>query len=341
MEITGIIPSIIADRLSFTGDNIIVKGSDIDIHISDNGTVTDLYAVKVGNDYEIVELDDAANVMPDYDEGDVISADVITKIFMSAITSSLILSFNPLGKIKYGIRDKTDNARTKFNKAKERINKGINWLMDSMDIPTAQEYIRKQKGFEKAKVGRVELMPGEDGGYFKVMVGNPADKTYSVWQLYRNGNDIRTLTTDIGLDADSAIQKFDSLEGAHFDGSYDEAYENNNVNPEDYQTEEDNVQEESDNLNEVPTEEDNVYDEEGLKYAKKAENTKKDKRNFKKAGKSKKGWETTDDGFEYKVVAALERETDNVVDVKKKKKSKYNGCNVTGCENADGTVAMA
>ncbi len=338
MEITGIIPSIIADRLSFIGDNIIVKGSDIDIHINDNGTVTDLYAVKIGSDYEIVELDDNANVLTDYDEGDVINVDVITKIFMSAITSSLILSFNPLGKIKYGIKDKMADTRDRYNKAKSKINKSIDWLMDNMDIPTAQEFVRKQKGFEKAKVGRVESMPGEDGGHFKVMVGNPADKTYSVWQLYRNGNDIRTLDSDIGLDADSAIRKFDSLEGAHYDGSYDEAYENNNVNPEEYQNEENNV---SDNLNEIPDEEDNVYDEEGLKYAKKAENTKKDKRKFKKARKSEEGWETNDDGFEYKVVASLEKETDNVINTKKKKKSKYNGCNVTGCENADGTVTMA
>ena len=35
--------------------------------------------------------------------------------------------------------------------------------------------------------------------------------------------------------------------------------------------------------------------------------------------------------FEYSIISAM----------KKKKKSKYNGCNVTGCENADGTVAMA
>ena len=319
MQITGIIPSIIADRLSFTGDNIIVKGSDIDIHIKDGGNTTDLYAVKVGKDYEIVEFDDAAGVLSEYDEGDLISADVITKLFMSAITNSLILSFNPLGKIKYGIKDKVADTKNKFNKAKSKINKGIDWLMDNMDIPTAQEYIRKQKGFDSAKVGRVESMPGEDGGYFKIMVGNPKDKTYSVWQLYRNGNDIRTLNTDKGLDAESAIKKFDSLEGAHYDGSYDEAYENNNVNVE--KPEENNTIEGQE-----------IYDEDGLKEAKKEE-PKKIKKNKKEKGVSVSDWKDAGDGFEYKISAAFKNH--------KKKKSKYNGCNVTGCENTDGTVALA
>lgn len=346
MTITGTIPSAIANFLKKENESlngIEIKGNDIDVILTDKGTYTELYAIGMGNgSYEIIEIDDNLDLLPEYEESDVISNDVLKKLFSTVINSSLILSFNPLGKVKYGIKDKVSDVKGKFNKAKGKINKGIDWLMDNMDIPTAQEFIRKQKGFEKAKVGRVESMPGEDGGYFKVMVGNPKDKTYSVWQLYRNGNDIRTLTADLGLDADSAIQKFDSLEGAHYDGSYDEAYENNNVNLDDYKTEEDNVTEteetSEENLNEIPSEEDNVYDEEGLKYAKKAETTKKDKRKFKKANKSDEGWESTDDGVEYKVVAALEHDEDNVIEIdsKKKKKSKYNGCNVTGYE--DGTL---
>ena len=89
MIITGKIPSVIANRLPQLGDNIIVTGSDIDIQVKDKGKVSTLYAVRVGSDWEISELDDSANVFPEYDEADIISPDVITKFFTSAITSGL------------------------------------------------------------------------------------------------------------------------------------------------------------------------------------------------------------------------------------------------------------
>ena len=388
MEITGIIPSIIADRLSFTGDNIIVKGSDIDVHINDNGSISDLYAVKVGGDYEIVELDDAANVLPEYDVGDVISADVITKIFMSAITSSLILSFNPLGKIKYGIKDKVDDIKGRINDVKGKIQKGVDWLTDAMPIDYAQNYIRKQKGFSKAKVGKVEVMNKKDGGNYKVLVGNPEDKTYSVWQLYRNGNDVRTLTVDQGLTADAAVVKFDELPGKNYDGSFKEGedpYEANNIempeedNTSEGTTEQDNVQEETqqeseqDNTSEGTTEQDNTSQQSSESEEDNViqmgnednpywvlgvdENADKDtiKKAYRKLAKEyhpDKGGDINkfnainkayqqllaawyepfaEGSFEYKIISAM----------KKRKKSKYNGKNVTGCTESDGSVALA
>ena len=373
MEITGIIPSIIADRLSFTGDNIIVKGSDVDIHIRDGNAVTDLYAVKVGKDYEIFEIDDAANILPEYDEGDLLSADVITKMFMSVITNSLILSFNPLGKIKYGIKDKADATKNKFNTYKDKINKKLDWFTDNIPVDTAQEYIRKQKGFSKAKVGKVDFMSSKDGGNYKVMVGNPEDKTYSVWQLYRNGKDIRTLSVDKGLTADTAVGKYDELPGNNYDGSFKEGedpYEANNVEfPEEEntaETEENNTSEgtqddsqqqstgetqEEENVIEMG-DEDNPYWVLGVDENADKETIKKAYRKLAKEYHPDKGgdvdkfnainkayeqllaawYEPFKKGtFEYNIISAM----------KKKKKSKYNGCNVTGCENADGTVAMA
>lgn len=338
MEITGKIPSLIANRLPQLGDNIIVTGSDIDIQVKDKGKVSTLYAVRVGSDWEISELDDSANVFPEYDEADIISADVITKFFTSAITNSLILSFNPLGKVRYGIKDKVDAMKGK-------IQKGLNWLTDKITVEDAQNVIREQPGFESAKVGKVDLMNKDWGGNYKALAGNPSDKSYSVWQIYRNGNEYRILKKTTGLTAEQAVEKYDSLAGTHYDGTKgeveEEPLEEQNVEEgtAEEQTEENNV---SEGAEEQTPEEDNVedvYDDEGLKYAKMNDPDKKEKRKFKKAKKDKDKWEKTEDGVEYMVAALIKsEEDDNVLDVnKKKKKSKYNGCNVTGCE--DGNLA--
>lgn len=340
MEITGKIPSLIANRLPQLGDNIIVTGSDIDIQVKDKGNISTLYAVRVGSDWEISELDDSANVFPEYDEADIISADVITKFFTSAITNSLILSFNPLGKVRYGIKDKVDVMKGK-------IQKGLNWLTDKITVEDAQNLIREQPGFESAKVGKVDLMNRKWGGNYKVLAGNPSDKSYSVWQIYRNGNEYRILKKTTGLSAEQAVEKYDSLAGTHYDGTKgeveEEPLEEQNV---DEGTQETTTEETAQPVEETPEEnnvtetpEEDTYDEEGLKYAKMNSPDKKEKRKFKKAKKDKDKWEKTDDGVEYMVAALIKsEEDDNVLDVtKKKKKSKYNGCNVTGCE--DGNLA--
>ena len=304
MTITGKIPSIIANRLPQVGDNIIVTGSDIDIQVKDKGKISSLYAVRVGSDWEISELDDSANVFPEYDEADVISADVITKFFTSAVTSGLILSFNPLGKIKYGIKDKVD-------KMKDKVGKGMDWLTDKMTL-------------EQAKVGKIDLMNKKDGGNYKVLVGNPADKTYSVWQLYRNGNEYRIPKKTTGLTADEAVQKYDSLEGNHYDGTKGKTEEE----PLEDQTEVKGETQEESNVQEGTTEEttdtqetaedteqatetqeeDNVlYDEDGLKQAEMTEPTEEDKAKLNKT-KQNGDWQTTETGEEYVVTD----EEDNV-----------------------------
>ena len=324
MIITGKIPSVIANRLPQLGDNIIVTGSDIDIQVKDKGKISTLYAVRVGSDWEISELDDSADVFPEYDEADIISADVITKFFNSAITSGLILSFNPLGKIKYGIKDKVD-------KMKEKVGKGMDWLTDKITLEQAQDLIRKQKGFEQAKVGKIDLMNKKDGGNYKVLVGNPADKTYSVWQLYRNGNEYRIPKKTTGLTADEAVQKYDSLAGNHYDGTKGKTEEEpleeqtevqgetqeEESNVEESTTEEtqettseEQIQEQStEEVEQTPeTEEDNViYDEDGLKQAQMTEPSAEDKEKLSKS-KENGDWQTTDTGEEY----VIADEEDNV-----------------------------
>ena len=98
MTITGTIPSAIANFLKTEDESlngIEIKGNDIDVILTDNGTYTELYGVGMGNgSYEIIEIDDNLNLLPEYEKGDVVSNDVLKKMFTTVINSSLILSFS-------------------------------------------------------------------------------------------------------------------------------------------------------------------------------------------------------------------------------------------------------
>ena len=193
MTITGTIPSAIANFLKTEDESlngIEIKGNDIDVILTDKGTYTELYGVGMGNgSYEIIEIDDNLNLLPEYEEGDVVSNDVLKKLFTTVINSSLILSFNPLGKIKYGIVDTGKAVARGVKKGVNKVKEAGKWVADIISPEDAQNWIRKQKGFERAKVGKVDRIGGLTGGYYAVLAGNPADKQFSVWKLYRNGNE--------------------------------------------------------------------------------------------------------------------------------------------------------
>lgn len=325
MKITGTLPSLIANQVyDEIPDDIIVKGNDIDIHIEDNGTVTDLYAIAVSNkgEYEIVEIDDTLNVLPEYDKGDIINKDAISKIFLSSINSNVITSINLRGKMHYKKLDKQEEKRKqKEQKQREKYEKKA-YKKDLIDAQTAQEFIRSYEGFDSAKVGKVELMNKKYGGNYKVLVGNPPTQDYSVWQLYRNGNDFRVLDMDNKLSAEQAVQIFDELEGNTYDGS-----------PKTTETENTVVEEEST---------DNVIDEKNTKTKtekpEKKQKQKPEKKQKKQKEKKYNGtkevdtydWKDLGDGFEYKIVGAMLKHKKE-----KEEKSKYNGCNVTGCEDGN------
>ncbi len=284
MTITGTIPSAIANFLKSKDESlngIEIKGNDVDIILTDKGQFTELYAIGMGNgSYEIIEIDDNLSLLPEYDEGDVISNDVLKKVFSTVINSSLILSFNPLGKIKYGVIDKANNVKNKVKKGTNKLKEAGKWIADIISPEDAQKFIRTLKGFDRAKVGEVKRIGGKTGGYYGVLFGNPADKKFYVWTIYRNGNEYRALNDKnhpqfSTKDGDEALDAYNKLVGKFEEES--ETVE---------QTEEDNVIEETD-----------------------------------------EGWQYTDDGFAYKINESMK---------KKKKKSKYNGCNVTGYE--DGTL---
>lgn len=261
IKITGKLPTPIQDSLNRLGIKIedVRTSNDIDITLTaSNNVQSSIYAINVGNGKWVIdELIDAANLFPEIEEGDAVSIDMFTKLFSNCITSSLILSFNPLGKIKYGVKDVVKDVKDKVNNIKGKIQKGIDWVTDALPPEVAQDYIRKQKGFSKARVGRVEKMYGEDGGNYKVLAGNPEDKTYSVWQIYRNGNDFRTLAVDKGLTPDNAIAKFDELLGKKYDGSEQDVYEEgqfaDNLKPD--------KKSQNDTSGETDESEDNVFDE--------------------------------------------------------------------------------
>ena len=336
IEVTGKMPTVIKNKLGNAGilsDGLITGGNDIDLTFNSRGTETHLVATFVGNGKWVVdEVDDNINIFPQIEEGDSVSVDMITKLFIDSINSGLILSFNPLGKIKYGIKDKVD-------KMKEKLNKGIDWIADRISLEQAQELIRKQKGFSKANVGKIDVMNKKDGGNYKVLVGNPSDKTYSVWQLYRNGNEFRIPKKTTGLTADEAIEKYNSLEGNRYDNTKGETEEEplEEQNTEQVSQEENNVEETSQDTQteEVSQEEDNVHD-----FVQDYYDTRDDDEVDAAITNS------VDKEENNVIVSASENltvgdEEDNVIDTGKKKKSKYNGMNVTGCAKSDGTVVMA
>ncbi|MBR6401830.1 MAG: hypothetical protein IKS48_00435 [Eubacterium sp.] len=304
MTITGTIPSAIANFLKTEDESlngIEIKGNDIDVILTDNGTYTELYGVGMGNgSYEIIEIDDNLNLLPEYEKGDVVSNDVLKKMFTTVINSSLILSFNPLGKIKYGIVDTGKAVARGVKKGVNKVKEAGKWVADIISPEDAQNWIRKQKGFERAKVGKVDRIGGLTGGYYAVLAGNPADKQFSVWKLYRNGNEYRTLKTDFFPNSQEALAAYNKLTKADVkDSNQEESEQTNNEAEEVNQTEEKNTLELGED-----------------------------------------GWQYTDDGVAYKISQSVDTESSEI-QKKEKKKSKYNGCNVSGCVEADGSVALA
>ena len=345
MEITGKLPKIIIDRLSNVGvvtDGIITNTDDIDITITKNGTPTVLYAIYVGDGkWSVDSIEDNANLFPSLNEGDTIGVDYISKLFVSSIHSSLvqegdnlIVSFNPLGAVAYGLKD----AGTKVvDKVKDIGSKIGDFVKDRIDADQAEEYIRKsgpikvsyidKRDNKKKKmnystsdinVGKIEPLGKQ--GHYKVLTGNPETQDFQVWHLYRNGNKIRTVDVKTGLEDKEATWVYKNnipktWSKSDWNGTErNEAKEHESVK--DF-SEEDNVIDEREDA--AIDETDNVVDEDLHEFVKDYYNDKDEER-------------------EYMIV---DDEEDNVVVSAKRKKSKYNGLNVTGCAKPDGTVVMA
>lgn len=190
-DISGFLPSILYNEIPHENyENLYSKGSDIDITIN-NGSSTHISGITLGNGtWEIDQLDDNLNLFPEYSEGDVISRDVLLKVLtsVSAMNQSRnIFSFNLLGKVKYGIQDKTEGLRDKVTKAKQ-------WLTDEITPEIAQDFL--QKSYPGARVGKLDKYSSKDGGIYKVMFGVPSEKKYYVMCLQRNGNKIHELDDD-------------------------------------------------------------------------------------------------------------------------------------------------
>lgn len=225
IEISGKIPSMLNDRLQNMNviiNDVIVGGDDIDVIFTRNGVQTTLNAVYVGNrKWNVDEIDDAINLFPELDEGDTFGLDAVTKLFINSINSSLILSWNPLGKIKYGIRDIGKGIARAANKVAD-------WAADRLYAEDAENWIRENGPYERTftdrrdgktrskkdytapniNVGSVESLGKM--GHYKVLTGNPDTKDFQVWHLYKNGNQIKCLKVDTGLVADEAQWVYDN-----------------------------------------------------------------------------------------------------------------------------------
>ena len=200
MTITGTIPNVIASLLkkeSQSLNGIEIKGNDIDFVLVEDGIYTELYAIGMGNGtFEIIELEDNLNLLPEYDVGDVVSNDVLRKLFYTVINSSLILSFNPLGEVKYGIKDKIDNLKEKAQKVKDWANNTLyaedaeKWIRGNgpyrrtfTDARDGQTRTKKDYNAGRINVGKIQQLNDEGKGHYKVLSGNPATQDFQVWHL--------------------------------------------------------------------------------------------------------------------------------------------------------------
>lgn len=197
VKVSGIVPTILYNEIEGNED-LVAKGSDLDIKAAKGGRVTSLSAITVGNGkWEIYEMDDSADLFPEYDEGDILSLDVLKKVLNQGVEvsqSRQVFSFNLLGKIKYGLKDAGDAVDEKAGKIQKGLGKIKNWFTDELDKDTAQEYLRQY--YPGANVGKVDMTLKQDGKYWKVLFGVPSEGKFYILTMYRNGNDIRTLDDD-------------------------------------------------------------------------------------------------------------------------------------------------
>lgn len=369
INLTGKIPQILKDKLVSTGvivDNLVVGGNNIDVTFSNKGTPTTLTATFVGNGKWVVdELEDSANLFPQIEEGDSVSLDMFTKLFINSINSSLILSFNPLGRVKYGVKD----VATKVGDTVKKVGKAVgDWALDKVDADQAQAAIRKlgkvkttfvdPRDDKKKKgtfsttgvnVGKVESLGKM--GHYKVLTGNPATQDFQVFHLYRNGNKYRVLDAKTGLKSKEALWVYNNdIPKDYTEADWKNDGSKNFMNELD-DTEEDNVTEaaaeetvdtsdETTDTEEVAVEEeDNVEDghietpDEMLdgEWADADVVMADDEEDNVQTVKEKKKQKQ-------KVKSSVTEDTeeeDNVIESepKKRKKSKYNGMNVTGYQD--------
>jgi hypothetical protein len=284
IKVTGKIPSILNDKLHSAGietEGIIEGGDDLDVTFGD----TYLYGIYVGDGKWVVdELDDSSNLFPQIEVGDTISLDFISKLFMQNINSSLIVSFNPLGKLKYGLQD----VGKGIGRAAGKVGKAVaDWGADRIDADQAQDFLRKKGSFrykavdprdgqtkeykldsKGVNVGKVEKL--DKMGHYKVLTGNPDTQDFQVWHLYRNGNKIRCLDLKAQLQPqeaqwvyDNDIPKSWTEEDWNPSGEEPESASDVKISEEPVVEEESNVSEEPEN--ESPVERaDRLMEEQGL-----------------------------------------------------------------------------
>ncbi len=227
IEITGKIPLVLKNKLESAGvlvDGLITGGNNINVTLNSKGTETTVEATFVGNGKWVVDsLDDAANLFPEIEEGDSVSADMFTKLFMNSINSGLILSFNPLGEVKYGIKDKIDNLKEKAQKVKDWANNTLyaedaeKWIRGNgpyrrtfTDARDGQTRTKKDYSAGRINVGKIQQLNDEGKGHYKVLTGNPATQDFQVWHLYKNGNKIRCVDLKTGLKPQEAEWVYDN-----------------------------------------------------------------------------------------------------------------------------------
>lgn len=319
IEVTGKIPKILVDSLSKLGvvvSDVQVVGDDIDVIFTKNSVMVSFYAIYVGNYKWVVdELDDPANLFPNVEEGDTVSVDALTKMFTDAITSSLILSYSAWKSFKNKVKDKVADAKAK------RIQKAMEQDAFKNDKISPDECEQKLRQYNKPLVyADVDDRTGEMAEFKfdpsgvnlgKISLLNNEQGNYKVLTGNPKTQDFQVWHVEVNGD-EFRVEKLMAGLGPN-EAKY--VYDNNLPDswPSDLDKEE---EEEENNVVEEDSDADITLDE------------------------SQYTIEDVDDNVIGSAVLRSGNEKDNVIKGKRKK-SRYNGRNVTGCVESDGSVSMA
>ena len=217
-RISGTLPVSLGDELLNLGgniDNIVRKGNDIDIIITDRDVQTFLQAVWLGDSWEITELDDNLNLLPQYDIGDVLSWSVIKKLFMTSINSGITDFLKNVGdnvkkKVKKGI-EKLDKKQTDFENEvekksdnyKRKLDKAFNYKLSDIE-----NELRQEKGFSKINLGKTKEI---GDGYFVVLGGNPSTKDFFTGIIYIDDELFEVVNIMDNLSQEDCLGLYDRL----------------------------------------------------------------------------------------------------------------------------------
>ena len=174
--ITGKLPKAVASLVrnnDFT--RCIAQGSEVDVQIKEDGVITSIYAIPIGgNRWEVVDIDDGANMYPGVEKGDITS----TTELAGLLSSGAIFSWNPLGAIGRPVK-KLAKKVGKFLSDKWDAKDFTKWLSENVYKGGKVEVLAVQE-VKKGLEGRDYAVEWKAGGKYVVAKLNVFGKEVEV-----------------------------------------------------------------------------------------------------------------------------------------------------------------